>query len=459
MDREGQTEGIDTLLGDPKRAVRRMALPLIIAMLAQTVYNLFDAIWVAGLGPDALAAVGLVFPVFFILIGLANGLGIGASAVIAKRIGQNDKAGADSAAKHAMLLAVLIPLALTIPLYVYADRIFAFVGGGDVATMTLEYGRVIFLGSIIIFLAVVTNSIMRSEGAVKRAMIIMILASLLNIILDPIFIYTLGLGVAGAAWASILSFSVAIIVTLYWYLPGKGAYLNINIRGMEYSPGTVWEILRIGIPSAAEMIVLSISAFILNVVVMLYGGVDGVAIFSSGWRLLQIAMLPYMGIAGAIVPICAAAYGAKRYDKLSQAFNYGNWVTGASMALIALLLGVFAYEAVLIFTYSEDTAHLTEGMVLFLRISVLFLPFIGLGGVAAAMFQGVGMANRALVGTIIRNLVLTLVPAYILGGRMGLVGIWWGQTLGEIAGSLLVLIWAWLTVRVMLAEAEKVRPR
>lgn len=454
-----RTDGIETLLGDPKRAVRRMTLPLVVALLAQTVYNLIDAVWVAGLGPDALAAVGLVFPVFFILIGLANGLGIGASAVVARRIGADDREGADSAARHSIWIAVVVSLILTVPLLTYADVIFSFVGGGEVEAMTLEYGRVIFLGTIIIFMATLTNSLLRAEGAVKRAMAIMIFASILNIILDPIFIYTLGLGVAGAAWASLLAFTIATLVTLYWYLPGKGSYLNIGMRGFRYCSATTWDILRIGIPSAAEMIVLSISAFILNMVVIQFGGVDGVAIFSSGWRLLQLAMIPYLGIAGALVPICAAAYGAKRYDKLSEAFSYSNRLTFISMALLAAALGIFAYESVILFTYAEETAHLADGMVLFLRISVLFLPFIGVGGVAAAMFQGIGMANRALIGTILRNLILTLIPAYMLGARVGLVGIWWGQTLGEIAGSVLVLAWGWLTLRAMMAEADKVRAR
>ncbi len=453
---KGGTEGVETLLGDPKRAVRRMSVPLVISMLAQTVYNLFDAIWVAGLGPEALAAVGLVFPVFFILLGIANGLGIGAAAVIARRIGAGDRRGADSAAVHSLLIAVALSLALTVPLLAFAENIFAFIGEGEAQTMTLEYGRVIFAGNIVIFLAVLTNSLLRAEGAAKRAMHIMVLASVLNIVLDPIFIYTLGMGVAGAAWASVLAFGIAILVALYWYLPGRGGYLDLSLRGFRYCRGTVREILAIGIPSGAEMIVLSVSAFILNVIVYDYGGVDGVAIFNSGWRLLQIAMLPYFGIAGAIVPIVAAAYGSKRYDKLNEAFSYGMKVTALAMTALAALLAVFAHQAVLLFTYAEDTAHLTEGMVLFLRISCLFLPFIGIGGVAAAMFQGIGMAMKAFLGTVVRNLVLTLVPAYHLGAAFGLVGVWWGQAGGEIAGSLLVAAWAWLTARVLMAERHLV---
>jgi len=232
---KGYTEGVKTLLGDPKRAIVKLSLPMIMAMLIQATYNLADAIWVAGIGADALAAVGFVFPFYFIMMAISTGLGVGSSSAIARRIGARDKAGADNVATHSIILTVVAALAFTVPLVTFTEPLFRSIGAGATLGMTAAYGGIIFAGSIFLFFNNVGNAILRGEGDAKRAMYALALGATLNIVLDPIFIYPLGLGVAGAALATILSLAVSSALLLYWLMIKNDTYLSIGFRGFKFN--------------------------------------------------------------------------------------------------------------------------------------------------------------------------------------------------------------------------------
>ena len=197
---EEETKGVKILLGDPKKAIIKLATPMIIAMSANTIYNLVDAIWVSGLGPDALAAVGFFFPFLFMAMALATGLGVGGAAAISRRIGARDKEGADNVAVHTIIIMLIMAVIFTILFLVFAKEIFDLLGAGDVLEESTAYGRVMFGGSITIFFMQVATAILRAEGDVNRAMYALMLGAGLNIVLDPLFIYTLEMGVVGAAW-------------------------------------------------------------------------------------------------------------------------------------------------------------------------------------------------------------------------------------------------------------------
>jgi len=454
---ENRTTGVDTILGDPRKAIRRMTVPMLVAMTSQTLYNLIDAVWVAGLGSDALAAVGLVFPIFFILNGIGNGLGVGAASAIARRVGAEDKEGADAVAVHALIISVLATLILTLPLLLLAEDIFTAMGAGSATPLCVQYAQVIFAGTGVIFILTLLDSIIRAEGDAKRSMRMMIIASFLNIILDPIFIYTLDMGVAGAALASVLAFGVAGLVMGYWFFVKKDTFVRFRFRGFRFQYVILKDIMRVGIPASMEMTILSMSSLVMNMIILSIGSTDGVAIYSSGWRVFQMAMIPFLSIGAAMVPVCGAAYGGRRYDKLNDGYRYAVMLAGGIMALFSLILAVFAPQITLLFTYSEGTAHLQDGMVEFVRIGCIFLPFIGMASISSMMFQSIGKGLRALISTVMRNVVFLLPPVYVLGMQYGVIGVWWGMVAGEIAGSVLIFTWAIWTLKVLMREAPWVR--
>ncbi len=163
-----ETKGTKTLLGDPKKAIRILAGPMIIAMFIQTIYNLVDTWWVSFLGTDALAAVGFVFPFFIILMAFANGIGTGGGQQFQGKLVLRIKIGADHVAIHTIILMILVTVIFTVVLFVFARGIFTWIGAGDTIDMAVGYAQIIFAGSIFIFFTNVANAILRSEGDAKK---------------------------------------------------------------------------------------------------------------------------------------------------------------------------------------------------------------------------------------------------------------------------------------------------
>ena len=240
---QNATEGVGILLGDPKKAIVKLSIPIIVAMSVQTIYSLTDTFWVSGLGADALAAVGFAFPFFVIQMALTGGLGVGGGAAISRRIGARDKTGADNVAVHVFVIMLVLTVALTVLGLALIKDLFMYSGAGKTTGLGVEYARVIFAGSFVFFFTNVANSILRSEGDSKRAMKAMILGSVLNVVLDPIFIYPLGLGVAGAALATVVSYASSGLLMFYWFFIKKDTYVSFRFGSFKFDK----EIVRISL--------------------------------------------------------------------------------------------------------------------------------------------------------------------------------------------------------------------
>ncbi|MGC8816202.1 MAG: MATE family efflux transporter [Candidatus Hadarchaeum sp.] len=456
---EAYTEGVKTLLGDPKRAIVKLSLPMIMAMLIQATYNLADAIWVAGIGADALAAVGFVFPFYFIMMAISTGIGIGSSSAIARRIGARDKAGADSAATNSIVLVVISAVIFTVPLVIFTEPIFGAIGAGGTLRMTVDYARIISAGAVFLFFNNVGNAILRGEGDAKRAMYALGLGAGLNIILDPMFIYVLGFGVAGAALATVLSMSVSSALLLYWLAIKNDTYVSIRFRGFRFHGEIVKDILRVGIPSSIVQVSMSLSMLLINFLIVLIsqGGTDGVAVYSAGWRVATVGTLPLNGIATAVVAVCGAAFGERAYDKISVSHLHAIKIGLLIEAVVTGITFVFAPQIAAVFTYSEGAARIAGDLTLFLRIICLFWPFVSFGMQSSALFQAVGRGVSSLMATVFRALVLTLLFIFILAFVLnyGLLGVWWGIVLANIIGSLVVFSWARLFVRGLMRRDAK----
>ncbi|MEM3421641.1 MAG: MATE family efflux transporter [Candidatus Hadarchaeum sp.] len=440
------TEGVKTLLGDPKKAIVKLSLPMIMAMLIQATYNLADAIWVAGIGADALAAVGFVFPFYFIMMAISTGIGIGSSSAIARRIGARDKTGADSAATNSIVLVVITAVMFTVPLITLTEPIFGAIGASGTLQMTVDYARIISAGAIFLFFNNVGNAILRGEGDAKRAMYALGLGAGMNIVLDPIFIYSLGLGVAGAALATVLSMAVSSALLLYWLAIKNDTYVSIRFRGFRFNGKILKDILRVGIPSSIVQLSMSISMLVINFLIVLIsgGGTDGVAVYSAGWRVATVGTLPLNGIATAVVAVCGAAFGARSYEKISISHLHAIKIGLLIEAAVTGATFIFAPQIAAVFTYSEGAAHLADDLTLFLRIACLFWPFVSFGMQSSALFQAVGRGISSMMATILRALVLTLLFIFILAFvlNFGLIGVWWGIVVANIIGSLVVFSWA-----------------
>lgn len=446
---EIQTKGVKTLLGHPKKAIIKLSLPMIVAMFAITIYYLADAIWVSGISAEALAAVGFVFPFFFMAMALATGLGTGGGAAVSRRIGAKDKKGADSVAVHTLIIMLIVSISFTIPFFVFAEDIFDLIGAGETTALAVTYARILAIGAAIVFFTFVANDLLRSEGDVKRAMIAIALGAGLNIILDPIFIFTLDFGIAGAAYATLIAMSIASALLFYWLFLKKDTYLSFVFRNFHFNKSIIKDILRVGFPASLQQLSMSIMMLIMNIIIVGVGSTDGVAIFSAGWRIATMAIIPLLAIATAVVSVTGAAYGAHDYKKLNIAYMYALKIGIFIEIIISVLIFLLAPIITALFTQAEGSSRLVDEMTHFLRIMCIYYPIVVFATLSASMFQGTGKGTYALIISAIRNLMLIPLLSLIFSitFNMGLEGIWWGIVVANIIGPSISFIWAKFYIR------------
>ncbi len=438
------TRGVSLLMGDPKKAILKLSGPMIVAMFLMSTYNIVNAIWVAGLGSDALAAVGFVSPLFMILIGLSNGLGAGVASAISRRIGAKDKTGADNAAIHGLLLVLVLSAVCTVPLMLLAGPIVVLFGAGETAPLATAYGQVIFLGMVLLLFTNIAYAILRAEGDAKRAMYIMGASSCLNMVLDPIFIYTFGMGIAGAAWGMIVSLMVMSLILLYWFFVKKDTYVNITFREFSWDRRTMRDILGVGLPASIEFFLMSILAIFINGLLVATAGTDAVAVYTAGWRVIFFAIIPMIAISTAVISVAGAAYGARKFDRIRTVHSFSVRIGILIALLTSVVTYLFARQIAGIFTYTADSAHLGPEIAAFLAIMCIFYPFVPPGVMSGSVFQATGKGMTSLVITVLRNLVFIAVFAYLFGIVLGFGehGVWWGIVAGDILGGTVAWLWA-----------------
>ncbi|MFZ2497196.1 MATE family efflux transporter [Methanosarcina sp.] len=450
------TQGVDILLGDPKKAVVKLSIPLIVAMSVQTIYSLTDTFWVAGLGADSLAAVGFAFPFFVIQMALTGGLGVGGAAAISRRIGAKDKEGVDNVAVHTFVIMFALTVVLTVLGLALVRDLFMYSGAGKTTELGVAYARVIFAGSFIFFFTNVANSILRSEGDSKRAMQSMILGSVLNVVLDPIFIYTLGLGVAGAAIATVISFASSGLLMFYWLFIKKDTYVSFRFHSFKFDRAIVWDIFRVGIPSSFEQLALAMTALLMNLIIVNVSNTDGVAVYATAWRVASIAVAPLIGISISLVSISGAAFGARNFKKAQNALIYAIEVGFLVESAIAVAVFFFAPKIAALFTEAETAVHIAPELTGLLKIMTVFYPAVAFGMLSASLFQGAGKGTSAFIATLLRSLVLTPFFAVLFAYEFdwGLSGVWWGLVAGTVIGSMLTFLWAQVYLRCMIKAGE-----
>lgn len=451
------TSGVQTLLGNPRKAIIKLSIPMIVALSVHTLYSFIDALWVSGLGPDALSAVGFFFPFFFVIMALATGLGVGGGSAISRRIGAQDKPGADKVAAHTCVLMGIISLVITVPFFLAAPAIFSAMGAGHVAPMAAAYARILFTGTIVIFFSNVSSALMRAEGDVKRAMYAMMLGAGLNIVLDPIFIYVLDLGVTGAAWATLISMTVSSGLLFRWLCVLKVTYVRISFRRFRFQGAIVKDIFRVGLPSSVQQMSMALSVFFFNLIAVRVGGTDGVAVYTTGWRVAMFAILPLMGMATAVTSVTGAAFGSRDYGKLNSAYMYAIRIGLLIELTLGVLTFILATHIAGLFTMAEEAVRIRLDLIVFIRTICIYYPSTAFGMLSSAMFQGTGKGLNSLIVTLIRTIILAVPLAYIFAVvlNMNLSGIWWGIVAGNITASVIAFTWGRHFIHRLRGESHK----
>ncbi len=439
-----KSKNIEMITGDPKKAIIKLALPMMLSMLLIMLYNIADSIWVAGLGSDALAAIGFITPLFMVLVGLGNGIGAGANSLIARNIGSKNYKQANNAALHAIVLSIIVSAIFTIVIEVFMVPILQFMGAGNTIDYAMQYSYIIF-GFLFIFVySGVVSAIFRSEGDMRRATIAIAVTAIMNIILDPVFIYVLNLGISGAAWATIISASLSCLVMSYWIWGKKDLYLDLSPKNFSYQGSLMLDTLQVAIPSTLENIVFSALAIIINSMLVLASGTAAVAVYTASMRIVQLAMIPLIGLGTAVLTVAGVAYGARNYTNLKTAHSYSIRVGFAVSIALGAVMFILAPEIAAVFSYTEASAGMAPQIAHAISVLSLFVLAIPHGIMSSMVFQGVGKGINSLLITLLRSLILESVFAYLFCFIFGwgLSGIYAGVVFGCFVGGTVGYIWA-----------------
>ena len=447
---------VDIMLGNPKRALLKMSIPLIISLLVSSFYNLIDAAWVSGLGADALAGVGFFTPIFMILVGFGNGLGAGAAFAISKYIGEENKSKADNASIHSIFIDIIVSIITTIILLVLLEPILNAMGVGQTIGYATDYGVIILLGSIFIILSNALYGIYRGEGDTKRPMYAIATSAILNMILDPIFIYVLNLGVKGAAIATLISSAFVILILIYWFYIKKDTYLKPVLSNFNFKKDISFDIVKLGIPASIQLLNNAFFAAVFSALLAFVSTTDSVAVYSTGWRIVIIGTTPILAIGTALISVIAANYGARNYENIKVAHRYAMKISMIFAFLVAILTNVFAGDIASVFASSGSSVRIAAELTSFLQWIVIYYSTMAVGVASTYVFQGVGKGITAMFQTIMRETGFTIFFAVLFAivFNFGVWGAWMGIVLGEIVSNNITLLWADLYIKKLIKSRD-----
>ena len=444
-----ENKNIEMITGDPKKAIIKLSIPMMLSMLLIMLYNIADSIWVAGIGAKALAALGFITPLFMVLIGLGSGIGAGANSLIARYIGANNFKQANNAGLHAILLCIIVSVIFTVLMLLFLPQLLEIMGAADSMQYALDYGYIVFAALFVFVYSGVASAIFRSEGDMRRATIAIAVTAVMNIILDPIFIYVLNMGIVGAAWATVISATLSCLVMSYWIWGKKDLFLDLSPKNFSYQGKILLDELQVAVPSTLENIIFSALAITINGMLVVVAGTTAVAVYTASMRIVQMAMIPLLGIGIAVLTVAGVAYGARNYENLKTSHSYSIKLGFVLSIALGAVMFIFSSQIAAVFSYTSASADLAPQIATAVSILSLFVLAIPHGIMSSMLFQGVGKGVYSLIITLLRSLILESVFAYvfcfILG--WGVIGIYAGLLLGCFVGGTVGYIWAKLFIK------------
>lgn len=410
------------------RLLIRFSLPATLAMAVNASYNFVDTIFVGRLGTEAIAALSVSFPIQMLLGAIGIGTGVGAGSLISRSLGSGKKDTASSTAGQVILLGMVFGLAATIAGLFYLRPLLLFFGATpEIIEPSIEYMSVIAVGAILLFLIMMMNNSVRAEGNAMLSMKVMVASALINIVLDPIFIFVLRMGIRGAAVATVLA-KVAGVGVLFWYYLGGKSSLNVTWTKLRPDFRIIGEIYRVGLPSLLMQVSFNISLIVVNRILGDFGYIP-IAVMGLITRFQMFAFMPLAGISQGLIPIIGFNFGAGKYLRIREAMFKG----AAAGTVIATLAGLalFAFPPAFLRIFTDEAEVLAVGVDA-VRIMVLMYPLLGVQMVSIVFFQAIGKGIPSLVLSLLRQFLLFIPLVIVLPSVLGLNGIWMATPLADL---------------------------
>ena len=437
---------LQLFIDNPSKSMWNLAIPIMAGMGIQTLYTIIDMIFIGRLGGNAIAAVAFNMPIFFFVMGLSFGLGNGVTASIARFIGADDKVNADNSAEHAVVIAFLISGVLTSVGLIYGKEILILMGcTQEILPLAWDYLRVSCYGISFGVFSGVFRSILAGEGEMKLPMIVAGLGTVLNTILDPIFIFYLDYGVTGAAWATTISQIIVFCIFIYMLFIKHHTYIRFKLKDFSPSSFIIYDIIKVGIPVSMSMVVMAIGQLVFNRLLVNYS-TNAVAAYQIGGRIDMLVFLPIFGIASALTTMVGMFYGANEINKIKFISRYGVRSSLIITSICSALLYIFAPLVISIFTSDSTIQKISID---YLRIISLLFPFISIGLTIGRILQGLGQGMPSLIITTIRVIGVAGPLAYYFTFIQDkpVEWIWYSMFISGIFATIISIVWVTITFK------------
>ena len=429
--------------GSIQRSLIRMTTPMIIGMLALFTFQLVDTWFISFLGTESLTAISFTFPVTFTVMSLAIGLGIGASAVVAKALGSSQFEKAKEAATVINYISLILACLVVIIFWILMEDIFTLLGANDRLLIPIRDYMVVWLpGSVLVVCIMTSNSILRGYGDTKTPSILMAAAAFSNALLDPLFIFGIGpfpeLGIQGAALATVISWMLGFCY-LFYLLVFKMELVSRSLPNKTTLKNSGLDMLSIGVPAAGANMMTPLAAGIMTAIAAGFGD-STVAAFGVGARIEPIATLLVLAISSSLPPLISQNYGAGRLDRIKEAYRIATRFILVWQLIIYLLLAVGA--GILASIFSEDP-EVVEAIKLFVWIMPLGYGLQGIIILTNSSLNALHRPLNALILSIARFFVFYVPLAYVGSVYFGLYGFF----AGAVCGNLLMAMISWRTFK------------
>ncbi|MCT4566482.1 MAG: MATE family efflux transporter [Maledivibacter sp.] len=419
-------------------ALLKFGIPAIIGFLITAVYNFVDAIFVGGLGTSAMGALAVAFPISMISIGIGLILGSGSASYISRLLGEGEIKQANIASSIAFWGSLILGVIAIIPTLIFLESVLSFFGATEtILPFAKAYMYIFIPGSIFNIINIALNHLARAEGAAKISMNTLLIGAILNIILDPIFIYIFDLGIRGAAIATVISQIVSTILLLRFFYSVKSS-IKISIGYFTLSRKVIFEIIKIGIPNLVTQILSGVSMGLINSAAFPYGDA-AVAAMGIVNRIFAIGSYIVLGFSKGFQPIAGYNYGAKKYDRLKKSINVSLKWTTYFCFILAIIEIIFASQIVSIFT--NESRVLEIGVQALKAYSIVF-PIFGFGTIYMSLFLALGKGREGLILSLGRQGIFLIPTVLILPQIIGLKGVVLSQPIADMLTVILTLFFS-----------------
>ena len=420
------------------RLVPKVSIPIMISMLVQALYNVVDGIFVARYSADSFTAVSLVFPIQMLMIAVGTGLGVGINSLVSRRLGEGRAEAARDAARNGIFLELCGGLLFCL-FGILGARSFMHVFTEDQHLQALggQYLTIVTVFSFGLLLSMVFERLMQSTGNTTLSMTTQLAGAVTNIILDPIMIFTLDMGVAGAAWATVIGQWVSMSLGLFLNQT-RNRELKVSLRGFRPDGGTVKEILAVGFPSIIMQAISSVMNVGMNMILLGFGN-TAVNVLGVYFKLQSFIFMPVFGLGNGLVAIVGYNYGARQRERVYAAIKVALTIALGIMG-VGLLLFMTVPQVLLSLFESGDAGDLrVMGQAALRTISLSFL-MAAVGIIVTVVFQAVGKGVYSLIMSLCRQLIVLLPAAYLLSRTGSVSAVWWAFPIAELVSLTICLL-------------------